>query len=217
MTPLPVMTAASLKTKAFSLIELLVCIALISTLMTLAIPSLTVGTAASVGTGGSRLVTALTLARQEAMAKNLITAFVVETNPSRGSGKCAFAIFELPPRSDGSMPSKEDWQQATRWQFLPTNIVIDQCSFVDSSVSTLPAFPSFSVGGTPLSTYKYLLFYSNGGVSGDTVSVIRLVEGSWPKGASKPVYMHPGTDGSPANFFNISVLAATGKVIIDRP
>ena len=220
------MTKNRFPKKAFTLVELLVVMAIISVLTSLCIlgfKSLT-GTKGLTG-AGDQVGALLAFARQEAIAKDTMTALVIVTSPN--TGKAAYrtlAVWEYNAATDGTTGT---WTQASKWQTLPTGIVIDNTSsaatFLTSS-SVTPSLPTLQYLGTtltsPTTDYAMQVFLPSGRLippTGSNPYILQLVEGFYT--GSTPTYQHPNATNSalPGNYVSYVFSTATGEPKIVRP
>jgi hypothetical protein len=77
-------------------------------------------------------------------------------------------------------------------------------------------FPSISYGGKKINSYSYEIFLPNGSLLSGSSAQIRLAEGVISSGAATYTQRGHNSDG-PANYYNITILAGTGRTKIDRP
>lgn len=206
---------------AFTLIELMAAITLLLFLSTFTVFSLRgTGGAAALAVGGNRLVGLANQARQNSMTKNVLTALVLVTGqatPSQGDYRAA-ALLEF-DAADAS-PS---WKQISRWEILPTGVVIDNDSstFLSGSNNTpatapLPPKLPGKFRGTDIANYAARVFLPNGGLyNPSTSATIQLVEGFVNGGSVK--LTHCASGGSAADYYNIAIVGVTGRSKIERP
>jgi prepilin-type N-terminal cleavage/methylation domain-containing protein len=208
--------------RGFTLIELLVSLAVIVIVTTMSVISLA-------GNSGERNLTAacemvsnlVALARQKAITENTPVALVVLTDNYGSGDAVAYRMLAL------MKYGLDGWEQVTKWEKLPTSIIIDPAvvnsSFFASMIPPLESdeeWSSISVvyrGTTlPPSAYAYQCFMPYGGLLNSDQSVtLRLVQGVL--GESKTVqYHHKNQDGAPSNYYDILFLGATGKLKIQR-
>ena len=106
--------------RAYSLIELLAVMAIISALAGLTVGSLSPVKANALTAGGNQIADLLTSARQNSLSRHAFTAVVVKsTGDARYS---AFCLFELTRNDDGTFSG---WKMAAPWRFLPDGIRFD--------------------------------------------------------------------------------------------
>jgi len=114
--------------RGFSLVELLAVMTVMALLTGLVVPS--IGALA----GGRRLDGAISLganvfssARQNSISKGVLTAVVVLTDTAKvaNAGYRTIVVLELAPRADGSAATTQDWKQISKWEVLPTGVIVD--------------------------------------------------------------------------------------------
>ena len=118
--------------RAFSLIELIVVIAVLVSLLALVVPAVSGFGRSSALTRGGNLVTNLaSLARQEAMTRNTMTALVLLRDQGSDADYRAFTVATYEPGLG--------WRQTTAWETLPTGVVVDR-NIESSTDSELGSF-----------------------------------------------------------------------------
>jgi Tfp pilus assembly protein FimT len=203
---------------AFSLAEMFVVMAISSVLLTLAVSSLGSGQATSLDSGGNMVADIINQASQNAVANNAMTAVILANDPTQSSYNRALAVYQLVQPANGQTAASSDWKQVGKWQTLPAGIIVDQTTMQPSSQSTVPAFPTISYHGVAVNGYQYSIFLPQGNLMGGASSQLRLASGFFPGGMSSPTYTgKKNSDGTPTDYYTISVIAATGRVKIDRP
>jgi prepilin-type N-terminal cleavage/methylation domain-containing protein len=199
--------------RAFSLIELLTVIAMMALLTTLVAPAFNnLGKSSLLSAEGNRIVNLVNYAGQNSTSRNAMTALVM-ADPQAGSAYRVFALFEC-------LPEATEWKQVTSWETLKEGIVLDPntlATLTDSSSQPQPALPSMRYRGGAVGSYKYVIFLPNRSLLQNTSAQLSLAEGTFPSGASSPKFTRPATDGTPANYYRVTVLGATGRPKIDRP
>lgn len=176
---------------------------------------------------GNQVVDLIDLARQTAVSKNEMTALVVVTDPSVGLRNQLLMVYELQMPVNGSAPTSANWVPSTGWQMLYHGVLADPnptyFTFNNSSDSSStagvpsPSFPAINYLGQNVSTYKYLVFTADGSLLSGNSATVRISPGAFPQGSSTVVYAGGTTGGVPNNYYNITILGATGMVKIDRP
>lgn len=200
------------------MVELLCVMAIIVLIVGALVPAVhSFGRAASLQTAGEKVSNLLALARQNSIAKNVLTAVVVVTEPSIPERYRAMAIYEVPTQADGALPTATNWKQINRWEFLPQGIIFDQSTFQTDRNAVLPTLPEVIFRGQATPSYSYVVFLPNGSIYEPQANSIRIAEGAWPPGAGAPLYTRPKIGGMPANFINVSIIGASGRLKIDRP
>src|SRR4029453_17855116 len=144
--------------RAYSLIELLAVMAIISALAGLTVGSLSPVKANALTAGGNQIADLLTAARQSSLARHAFTAVIIKsTGEARYS---AFCLFELTRNDDGTF---SEWKMTAPWRVLPEGIRFDPravagpANFVDTSSrpstpSPLPASIQFRGSAVALSS-----------------------------------------------------------------
>ncbi|TLD68932.1 prepilin-type N-terminal cleavage/methylation domain-containing protein [Phragmitibacter flavus] len=210
--------------RAFSLLELVVVMALIALLVAIATPAMAALVGSTGLTAAGNLVTHLAAqARQMAMTKNTVTALAVLGDLGVEDDFRTLAIMEY--------DASNGWTQATPWQALPSGVLVDfadrrTCTFVSQAGVPLPLAPEdaasgslpFDYQGVALSsaTCALRVFLPNGGLhDSESPARIRLVEGVKQGAVMK--YRNTTSDGSPGNFYDVSLIGATGLAKINRP
>lgn len=144
----PALSPAHIRGRAFSLVELLVVVAVLSLLMGLSAPILLRST--GITNAGNQIADLSALARQLAMSKNVLTALVFTRTPDDKGD--AVGLLEYGP--------EREWKSVGGWTILPESV-----SATNSSGQSLPA-----VTGTPLIKFRgsavtldnTLVFYPDG-------------------------------------------------------
>lgn len=209
---------------AFSLIELLAVIAVISIIMGIVVPALSgMGRGTALVTAGNMVNNMAGLARQHAMSRNTLTALVLLANQGTDFDCRALAVMEYKPGIG--------WSQIGGWETLPMGIAVDagdtqECSFLLRSPNPFPFLSATNQDNPPIlfqslpirspEGYAARIFTPGGGLQnpGDPAQ-IRLVEGRVEGGIIR--YTHRNDAGKPANFFDIAIVGATGATKISRP
>lgn len=201
------------KRSGFSLLELLTVIAMMAVLTTLIAPAFnSLGKSNLLDAEGNRFVNLVNYAGQNSISKNAMTALIVIAPETPGAYK-ASALFEYTPEA-------LDWKQLSPWETVKDGVVLDPATFStfsDSGTQPQPAFPVLRYRGAAVNSYKYLIFLPNRSLLQNTSAQLKLAEGNFPPGASLPTYTHRASDGTPANYYGVTVLGPTGRPKIDRP
>jgi hypothetical protein len=183
------------------------------------------GKAESLSASASLVANYANMARENAMAKNAMIALVVLTDPNQKNTDRAMILMELDTKSDGSEPASTDWKQSTKWQSLSPGVIFDPASlnFNKSSDSAAadgvpsPQLPALSYNGNQVSSYSYLIFLPNGSLLRSNASQLKLADGLISSSGAV-MYTRPVVGGgAPSDYYNITVLSATGRIKIDRP
>ncbi len=211
------------KLAAFSLVELLVVIALISLLASLGGMSLK-GGGASLSTAGVHIAGLMEQAREAAILKRQPTALIMLTDGDDVANR-VFAVLGYAPAATGA----GTWARLSRWEKLPQGVLADEGNGLEAFLPAKspvvdPALPALSYSGKNFaarSGYGYVVFMPDGSLYQDSAGslpnpfVVRLVEGIREQGALK--YTSAQQAGRSVNYFEIALNQATGLVKITRP
>ncbi len=210
--------------RAFTLVELLTVMAVISLLIALTVPALNGFSKSNSLVGGGDMVTNLVaLARQTATSKNTMTALILLGGQGTADADYrAFTVLQF-------NVDQQTWVQNTPWQTLPPGVVVDcsdttNCTFLTNSPVTFPpagngqAIPPVTYQQLPIASFAGRIFVPSGGLlNAQYGAQIRLVEGS-VQGKTQMLYTHKDSSGTkPANYYDVALLGATGQTKIGRP
>lgn len=209
--------------RAYSLIELLAVMAILSALAGLTVGSLSPVKANALTAGGNQIADLLTSARQNSLSRHSFTAVVIKsTGDARYS---SFCLFELTRNDDGTFSA---WKMTATWRFLPEGIKFvpgtftGLANFVDMSSPpsiplALPATVPFRGSAINLSTdVAYQVFAPDGTLTRGAPVRLRLFEGAEDAGSG---IIHTGQKDAanqPANYYDIVVLRETGQAKVER-
>ena len=214
----------------FTLVELLVVIAVIILLAIIAVPSIGLVGSQTLSSSGNQMVDVFNMARQNSISNNVYTAIIVKT---QGSGAyTAYCTLYLPMNDDGSYGS---WQTLASWRYLPQGIVFSPPSrtagaspfnVAGASFSSSPpsSFPSYPFQGGQINLYSPTdpnpvtaseIYQPDGTLSAGQTLTLTLAQGTVGSNGA-PVYTHPNSAGSPANYYNIVIVRDTGQTTIER-
>jgi Tfp pilus assembly protein FimT len=197
----------------FSIVELLTVVAFIAILGTLVGAGTGTKTGRQLEVAGLKATELLELARQHAMTRGAMAAVVL----IKGD-KSQVGIFELRARQDGTAPTNQDWIQLGRWEILPDGLVVDQQTLRPGTETFAAGPPVPSLHGKTVAPadFSYAIFLPSGQLMNSVPATLRLAAGRWDAAAGTGVANEMGSDGDPANYFKLTVIAATGRVKIDR-
>lgn len=192
----------------FSLLELLVAMAIMISLMGLVVPAVTsTRTAEALNLGGNQVATLLSFARENSLSKNVMTALAVVTDPSINQQNPVFTVLELLPPKNGTAPTPADWKQISKWQKLEPGITVNDWTTQTGTSGNISVLPSLIYGGKPINqaNVKVLIFMPDGGTYSDSPTTVQLADSKTVK------------NGTPTNYYKLTVLNATGRIKIGRP
>ncbi len=209
--------------RAYSLIELLAVMAILSALAGLTVGSLSPVKANALTSGGNQTADLLTLARQNSLSRHSFTAVIIKsTGDARYS---AFCLYELTRNDQGEFTG---WTMLTPWRTLPEGIRFDPgtltgpaANFVamtpaPSVPSPLPPTIRFRGGNINLgSDAAYQVFAPDGTLTKAAPVRLRLVEGA-EDGGTGIVYTGQQSGGQPLNYYDIVLVRETGQAKVER-
>jgi prepilin-type N-terminal cleavage/methylation domain-containing protein len=219
LPPRPRLTADR---RAYSLIELLAVMAIISALAGLTVGSLSPVKANALTAGGNQIADLLASARQNSLSRHAFTAVIIKT--SDDARYSAFCLFELTRNDDGSFSA---WKMAAPWRLLPDGIRFDPrtvtgpANFLDlnSLPSTPLSLPSpIQFRGSPVALgtgAAYQIFAPDGTLTKGNPVRLRLVEAGEDTGSGL-VYTGQQSGGQPLNYYDIIVIGETGQPKVER-
>ena len=117
---MPPLSRVTAHRRAYSLIELLAVMAIISALAGLTVGSLSPVKANALTAGGNQVADLFTAARQNSLARHAFTAVIIKT--AGDARYSAFCLFELTRNDDGTF---SNWKMAAPWRLLPDGIRFD--------------------------------------------------------------------------------------------
>lgn len=219
MNPSPIVTDRHpAGARAFSLVELLTVVAVMAVLMSILAPAFkNIGGSSLLGAEGNRVVTLIQHAAQNSASRNAMTALIaIPSDPDRPASFDAFGLFERAPDSG-------EWRQLTRWETLKDGVVVDYPTGQAAQFSDYPAmrptpdFPTITHRGRTVSSFRYVIFLPNRSLLQNLSAQLRLAEGFFEKGSPTPTFTRRAPSGDPLNYYQVTILGATGRTRVDRP
>jgi len=199
------MTGIVATTRAFSLVELLVVIAVMGLVAGLTVTGLRSRSAASLRNSGAIAGGVADSARQLAQSSRTKTALAVAT-----SGQDAYrAMTVLKLETNGQ------WAPATRWTRLADNIIFDSTDSDFFSNATNTITNTIRIGGTTLTVgtgFRAQGFSLDGSLDGQVIPLkLRLREGFLANG------IQTFTAGTTNRYFDIILIPTGGRVKYVQP
>lgn len=189
--------------KAFSLIELLIVIAIMAILVSLSVPAMnSIARGSNITRAGQMVGDMVILGRQEAVAKNRdIEVRIIEVSPAPGvaGGLVAVQLWEL---SDASAKPVSRINRLPEGAAISSNTALSPLLKADVSVGNTTNFGS--LGNRPYLGFK---IRANGKLSSSVGMNNNFLTVSATSDASAP----------PENYYTIRVNPVTGRVNIYRP
>ncbi len=206
----------------FSLVELLMVMAIISMLTALTVGSVKAISGHALTSAGNQFVDLAALARQNSVSKGAYSAVVIKT--LKNGAFSAYCVMELSRQDDGTFGS---WKPITPWRTLPQGVVFAKDGlpntapgFLDASGSTPKALPSgVAFQGQPVdfsAETVVQVYQPDGTLSAGQPLRLRLVEGVVNASNSGITYTHALGGGQPANYYDIFFLRDTGQTKVER-
>jgi len=216
--------------RGFSFVELLIVLTVMGFLASLSLLALKPLTSSqNLNSAGDKVASLLAFAREEAIAKNTLTALVLITSPSQGQAAFrTFSVWEVALPVAGGAPTSANWYQATKWQELPYGTVLDSGYPTSNNfltpITVNPALPAtINYLGAPLSTsssscaVQYFLPSGRLDWSSSGNCTIQVVEGYY--NGSATVYTHTvlSSPTQAADYIQYVLSPATGEAKVVRP
>lgn len=191
------------RSKAFSLIELLVVLAIIGILAAIAIPALnSMSSAPNLTASANQLSAEINLARQTAVTMN--SPVEVRFFDIEGGKYTAYASYQV--NDDGTLGSA-----IGKITVLPKEVAMMDSAAYSTLITDAPESGSADIPQHSNVTYAGFRFRSSGSADLDTPS----------SGSAWTVTLAPRRDieqaKTPANFATITLIPLTGTTRIDRP
>jgi prepilin-type N-terminal cleavage/methylation domain-containing protein len=134
------------KTTAFSLVELLVVVAIIAILMGILGLSIQGMRTSSLQTAAAQVASGLSLARQLAIAKNTMATFVIATNTGPGLPDEPFRAWAVAYWDKTNNSGNGAWVLEKDWEKLPEGTVFAQIICNGYNRTTLNSWNNLSIG-----------------------------------------------------------------------
>lgn len=206
--------------QAFTLVETLMILAVISVLAVATFAPFGSLRSTSLSSAGNQIVDFVTMARQNSISKNAYTAIVIQKSGS--SAFNAHCLMQLLKNDDGSYGS---WTMLTPWKFLPGGVIFEPTTPTTDflSTSTVPAYNSPPYPSSPFGS----LTFQGSQFTGSTAYQIYQPDGTLMGGQPLRLRMVQGTAdnvNNPANttvigtdYYDLVFVANSGIAIIQRP
>ncbi len=220
-------------TAAFSLIELLVVMAIVVVMLGLAVPAMTtISKSSNLNNAGRLFSNLLTIARSEAINQRTIVRVEVATDWPPDSTyryrKATLTKAVFVPTAGTTGAGQYVYRQFTGWETIPDGIVFepsdpaggsptaDGSKYLFDSVTLGNSNTTLTIGSETVPTI-YLAFTPTGAISPSSGNIVpvraRLTEGFVPSGTTTIIHTHKGSP----NWFDIRVNALVGRIEIGRP
>lgn len=213
--------------RAYSLVELLAVMGILSALAGLTVGSLSPVKANALTAGGNQTADLLASARQNSISRHAFTAVVIK---SAGAARySAYCLFELTRNDNGAFVA---WKMLAPWRSLPEGVRFDPgapviapaanfLSMTPTPPSSPSAFPSsvqFRGEAVDLTNdVAYQIFAPDGTLTRGAPVKLRLVEAAENLAGTGIMYTGPKTPaGPPANYYDIVILRETGHARVER-
>ncbi len=212
--------------RAYSLIELLAVMAILSALAGLTVGSLSPVKANALTAGGNEIADLLASARQNSISRHAFTAVVIKSaGAARYSAHC---LFELTRDDNGAFVA---WKMLAPWRSLPEGVRFDPgapviapaANFLSMS-PTPPSSPSAFPGSVQFrgkavdltDDVAYQIFAPDGTLTKGAPVRLRLVEATENLTGTGIIYTGRKTGDQPANYYDIVILRDTGQARVER-
>jgi Tfp pilus assembly protein FimT len=213
-----------------TLIEMLVVVGIIGVMTSMVVPAFnSIGRTASLNSTGNQIADLMSMARQNSVSKNGMTAVVLVTDTT--CGQQALAVMQLLPLENDQALTSSNWTQITGWFRLGAGVFADVNANDSSTCTTFqtavngaaqtsgPPLPVVTFGNKQPGSYKYVLFNSSGALFSGSNAMLFLSNGTIPAGSVSGAFNPPVAPGSslPSRYYKLTAIAASGQVKIDLP
>jgi prepilin-type N-terminal cleavage/methylation domain-containing protein len=169
----------TLKTAAFSLVELLAVVAVLAVLGSMAVPGLqSILKGRALRTASEQAWGAVSMARQEAISRQANVAVVLTTGRSSGSSEKSDALMLLVASPSASGWT---WTPCSKWIKLPSGVEAkpEAGSYLSSATST-PSVAAYAgiasalskIDGETVTNFTYVVFRPDGSVDSATANPV---------------------------------------------
>ena len=213
-----------------TLIEMLVVVGIIGVMTSMVVPAFnSIGRTASLNSTGNQIADLMSMARQNSVSKNGMTALILVTDTT--SGQQALTVMQLLPLENDQALTSGNWTQITGWSRITGGVFADvnpndssTCTTFQTAVNGAaqtsgPPLPVVTFGNRQPGTYKYVLFNSSGALFSGSNAMLFLANGILPTGSTSGAFNPPIASGSslPSRYYKLTAVAATGQVKVDLP
>lgn len=198
------------KRRAFSLIEILGVVAIMSCLMAMIVPAMqSISRAGNLNRAGNLVVDLGNQARQNSVSKGAMTALIMVNDSAHADWN--YRLFMLAE----CLPGGQTWKAVTPWFPLPDGVVVDPSQSSFSSPSAATPIGTLIRNGQNIADSQYVcqIYLPDGRlmVNGGTAPNLRMVEGELNNGAL--AYARKGG----ANYYDVTFNLFTGIPKVERP
>ncbi len=211
--------------QAFSLIEMLVVVAIVSILTALTMSSFSSLRTMALTSSGNQIVDTFSMARQNSLSKNAYTAVVIK---SQGKGAyTSYCLLELIRGDDGSLGQ---WKALTSWRSLGQGVVFEsersEDTYAHFPVSLPKALPtSFPFQGQAIdltASAIYQCYQPDGTLLSNQPNppnrmLLRLIQGKVDSSSGQYTYQGSITAGQQVSYYDLVFVGNTGVTKIERP
>ncbi len=196
--------------QGFSLLEVLIVLAIMSVLTALLMSSVSSLRSVSLSSAGNQMVDVLAMARQNSISKNVYTAIVIK---SQGAGAySSYSLLELARQDDGSLGS---WTAITPWHDLAQGVVFESGQSNDTFVSGAASLPKPLPAAFPYKGQQIDLTSS-------TIAQYYLPDGTLSTQPALPARLvlrltTTHASATPGDYYDLVFVGNTGGAKIERP